>query len=1124
MSMRKILALLLAIAMICSLCVSPALAAEDAGEPVVISDNEGPLFTDIEGHWSESAINRWASYGIIQGDGDGTVRPNRTLKRDELATILARLLGLKEKAPAGTFKDVPANAWYADAVLKCAAAGIMLGDGAGRANPESPIDRQQAIVMVARALGAKASNSKSLSAFKDGNTVADWAAPYLASLTDMGILNGLPDGDGFVVAPEDNINRAGLFALLDKAIGQYVVTPATVTVNDPNKFVVINTDAGEDVTVTGKTAGIVVGAGSTDDVILDNATVGTLKVDAPVDIIIKKGSAVTDLEANAAAKVENNGTVTNLNTNADDVTFDGNKPAAVNTAEDVEPAKDSKGNEVTTAPTPSTSSGSSSGSNRPSHKYDLTVKVEKTEGGTVTIVDGGQQDADADGNFKPITVVATPDVQEGNKLPYKVDQIVVFTAVEDATVEFETSKEGPVYTYTITPTKAAEYTVHVDFVQPITKAVMYVANGTDKTAADMEADGYTPVGDVTDDILAQYPYFFIGLTKGTHPNAVNYQIHDFKLTANGKNVPLPWGSMEYTNIFKFASAYVGSNQPEIDPHTADKLNLDGSAYTFVLTFKVNDDVEYKFECDYIAPNANPEDLKTVTFKTSTGKVLATYKGTAEETVTVPTHPELDGYYFTGWDKDATDGAEDYTIGEGGEVTANYFEVTTQTTATRPVGDPDNFDYPAKYTALGLALKNDVLTVDAKTLISAETVADELVKTENGADYIFYGVEYTKPADAADATHAVVSYGKTLTEFDDANKVAVGETDSSDGGTSAYNGHLIDYLPVAYRAEGVWNFFKDGATFTRYIKWMKDDEILSITKAVITLKVVPATYTVTFKDGSKTVSTVKVDYNSAEWELAAAPEKAGNIFLGWLDSEGNEVTEPSILTADLTLTAKWAPIANVTDVEVIIDGVGTKLGVTATEYKNGAITYTVDEADFKAAWEDLSDSEKTQLEHEGRLFVRVNFAVPADVDESWTFVGSTDNGEHWRGEVNPFNEENLGAVGLNVTKDATGKITHLGQWFGIATVTTKDGVTTFSFPDSTSWTILYKWTDNAGNVKFTTFELTREVNPAPVVTPPEETNEGDDETTPTTTPEGTDETEQTPEQGTDENTDTTTDET
>ncbi len=58
MSMRKILALLLAVAMICSLFVSPALAAEDAGEPVAISDNAGPLLTDIEGHWTESATNR----------------------------------------------------------------------------------------------------------------------------------------------------------------------------------------------------------------------------------------------------------------------------------------------------------------------------------------------------------------------------------------------------------------------------------------------------------------------------------------------------------------------------------------------------------------------------------------------------------------------------------------------------------------------------------------------------------------------------------------------------------------------------------------------------------------------------------------------------------------------------------------------------------------------------------------------------------------------------------------------------------------------------------------------------------------------------------------------------------
>lgn len=265
MSTRKILALLLAVVMACSLFVSPALAAEDEGI-VAISDTVAPTFTDVDGHWAKDAIARWAEAGIIEGDGDGTVQPGRSLKRAELLTILARLLGLKETAPADTFTDVPAGAWYAEAVLKCAKAGIVQGFGNGMAQPESPVDREQAIVMIGRALGVKPAAGHSLDRFDDKDAVSDWAAPYMVALTSMDILSGIPQGDGVIVAPQTNIDRASTFALLDKAIAQYVTAPCTVTVDDVNKFVVINSAAEEagDVTVTGKTAGVVVAAGTTD--------------------------------------------------------------------------------------------------------------------------------------------------------------------------------------------------------------------------------------------------------------------------------------------------------------------------------------------------------------------------------------------------------------------------------------------------------------------------------------------------------------------------------------------------------------------------------------------------------------------------------------------------------------------------------------------------------------------------------------------------------------------------------------------------------------------------------------------------------------------------------------------
>lgn len=134
---------------------------------------------------------------------------------------------------------------------------------------------------------------------------------------------------------------------------------------------------------------------------------------------------------------------------------------------------------------------------------------------------------------------------------------------------------------------------------------------------------------------------------------------------------------------------------------------------------------------------------------------------------------------------------------------------------------------------------------------------------------------------------------------------------------------------------------------------------------------------------------------------------------------------------------------------------------------------MNKAKFEAAWKDLSNAEKESLNHNGQLFVRVNFSVPTGADSDWTFVGSMDNGENWRGQVNPFTTENLNAVGLDVVKEGE-KITKLGQWFGIATVTDNNGTSSFSYPDAKTWNILYKWTDKNGNVQYTTFNLERAV--------------------------------------------------
>ncbi|MCM1440577.1 MAG: S-layer homology domain-containing protein [Roseburia sp.] len=279
--------------------------------------------------------------------------------------MLVRLLGPSQKG-TNRFADLKGSEWYAESILKVAAAGIMLGDELGNCNGNKPISRQETMVMFARAMGLKPVSNPDLSDFADGDSVASWAAGYIAPLAKMGIVNGTVPGK-MVADPTSNINRASTLALLDKAVRIYITTPGEYEVNEPNGFVVVNVAGNGDVTVSGQASGVVVASGTanadvtlkdmsadtvrvdgTADVALDGeTTVGSLSANVAGDLVIGENAAVEDLDANAAANIVNNGEVANLNTNADDVVFNGNAPEAVNTAEGVEPATDSEGNEVT---------------------------------------------------------------------------------------------------------------------------------------------------------------------------------------------------------------------------------------------------------------------------------------------------------------------------------------------------------------------------------------------------------------------------------------------------------------------------------------------------------------------------------------------------------------------------------------------------------------------------------------------------------------------------------------------------------------------------------------------------------------------------------------------------------
>lgn len=397
---RKALSLILAFAMAVSLFTVGASAAE-------------PTYGDTAGHWAEASIERWSGYGIIQGS-NGKFDPDGQLTCAQLATILARLLKLPAAKDAG-FIDNPADAWYYDAINRCAAAGILKGNGDGTVTPNASITRERAMVMLARALGIEPLSRPDLSKYADVAQVSPYAQGYLAALIEAAIVGGVTADR---LAPQDNITRAATVTILDRAIQTYA-DKAGAAVSASGGLVLVVAD---DVTVSGtigrlliptdnivvivsgsKNIGSIAITGNHSTVILDNATADDVTIsgvgskvetkngshiknialtESASGAVVAAGSGTTiDNVANSApgAAVTGSGTVKSVASDTD-VTVETKNTEVKNTGRSEITVTDAKGKETTVKPGTSTtvnkesasSGGSSGGSYTPPAQHTHT--------------------------------------------------------------------------------------------------------------------------------------------------------------------------------------------------------------------------------------------------------------------------------------------------------------------------------------------------------------------------------------------------------------------------------------------------------------------------------------------------------------------------------------------------------------------------------------------------------------------------------------------------------------------------------------------------------------------------------------------------------------------------------
>ena len=192
--------------------------AEDANgkEYVPDSDSEypdrvdSPAFTDVPADAYFYDAVEWAvAEGITSGTSPTTFSPNNGCTRAQMVTFLWRAAGSPEpESDYGPFRDVPKDAYYRKAVLWAAGEGITSGTSPTTFSPNAAVTRAQTVTFLWRWDGEPEADQRS--GFRDVPT-----GQYYSEAVSWAVEAGITNGTGTTTfSPGQTCTRAQIVTFL----------------------------------------------------------------------------------------------------------------------------------------------------------------------------------------------------------------------------------------------------------------------------------------------------------------------------------------------------------------------------------------------------------------------------------------------------------------------------------------------------------------------------------------------------------------------------------------------------------------------------------------------------------------------------------------------------------------------------------------------------------------------------------------------------------------------------------------------------------------------------------------------------------------------------------------------
>ena len=204
---------------------------------MIVTTNAFGAFTDMPQGEDGIAIQKAVDNGLLTGFEDSTVRPNATITRAQMATIIVRAFGAAENADISSYIDVAPSNWYYDALSKGVSMGAFQGSN-NMLNPNAEISIQEALIVLSRVFDLPDASLSVLLSIEDMNIISAWAKFDVAKI----VAGGYVDNTGYL-RPKEPMKRVEFARIMNKLVSSYITQSGEYNAsNFPQGNVLIKAD------------------------------------------------------------------------------------------------------------------------------------------------------------------------------------------------------------------------------------------------------------------------------------------------------------------------------------------------------------------------------------------------------------------------------------------------------------------------------------------------------------------------------------------------------------------------------------------------------------------------------------------------------------------------------------------------------------------------------------------------------------------------------------------------------------------------------------------------------------------------------------------------------------------